>query len=324
MMKKDAVIAVLAGVFGLLMTALAPPGGAAAQPQPTLTLWPSGGPCDAAIQVTGSGFPVPASPLESLGLYLLRPGTVDLNMGILNAASVQADGSFSQGAPLWEHGCEAATLDSQAALPTGNLVIAVRSGQGPVAPGERIPSIIAVAQYAYTTITPRVPTEALTMSPSSGPCDGAVQVTGSGFEPGLEVLLKLGRPGSDDTLGTLGSAVVDPNGHFAVAFALGELGCQAAQLNMTVGNPQRPQIGIGAFRATYPIPPQGIPPVLASVSYVYTTANVSPAPRALPSTGSGPGERSASSRWPLLAASFAAAGLVLLAGWLYRGRRLRG
>jgi hypothetical protein len=261
-----------------LLAALAAPDRAAAQPQPTLVLSPASGPCDATVEVTGEGFPLPRGPLESSALYLVQPGTADVSMEILNPAFVDQDGTFRQWAPLWKRGCEAATLDNQAEQPNGRLLIAATSSfEGPgVSPGERIPNIIAVARYTYTTTTPHVPTEALTISPSSGPCDGAVQVMGSGFEPGLDVLLKLGKPGSDDTLGTLASVTADANGGFVVAFSLGELGCRAAELNATVGDPAHPQIGIGAFHATYPIPPQGIPPVLASVSYTYTTTPAPP------------------------------------------------
>jgi hypothetical protein len=261
--------------------------------------------------------------LDSLGLYLLQPGTVDVNMGILNAASVGRDGTFSQAAPLWERGCEAAALDSQADQPTGNLVIVARSGQGPVGPDQRISDIIATAQYVYATTTAHIPTETLAILPASGPCDGAVEVRGSGFEPGIQVLLKLGRPGSDDTLGTLASATAEGTGAFVVEFTLGDLGCRAAQLNMTFGDPGQPRIGIGVFRAAYPTPPQGIPPVLASVSYTYTTTTVSLAPRALPLTGNGPDERPTLPVWLPLAVAVAGVGFVLAGGILYRSRRLR-
>jgi hypothetical protein len=256
--------------------------------------------------------------MESLGLYLVQPGTADVNMGILNAASVGRDGTFSQAAPLWEHGCEAATLDSQTERPTGSLLIAARSGEAPVGPGERIADIIAVARYTYTTATPHVPTETLRISPTGGPCNGTVETRGSGFEPGLEVLLKLGRPGSDDTLGTVASATADGAGGFVVQFNLGDVGCQAAQLNITAGDPAQPHIRIGAFRAVYATPPQGIPPVLAGVAYTYTTTAVSPAPRAVPSSGNGPEERSTFPVWLTFGAGLAAAGLALMIASLYR------
>jgi hypothetical protein len=320
---------VLLGMAAALVVAaggaLAAAGGAAAQPQPTMVLSPSSGPCDAAIQVSGSGFPVPGGPMESLGLYLVQPGTADLNMGILNAAFVERDGTFSQWVGLQHGGCDAAALDNQSDQPTGNFFVAARSGEAPVAPGERIPDIIAVARYTYATTAPHVSTEALTISPSSGPCDGAVEVRGSGFEPGTDVLLKLGRPGSDDTLGTLASATADSAGGFVVQFTLGDLGCRAAELDMTFGDPARPQLGIGAYPATYPTPaPQGIPPVLAVVAYSYTSAGlpVTPSPRQLPVTGTGPVDRLISPAWPACIGVLAALGLAAVVASLC-ARRMR-
>ena len=79
-MKKHALMVILLGAIAFLMAALAPPRGAAGQPQPTMVISPSSGPCDAAIQVSGSGFPVPSAPFhDEVWLYLVQPGTADVN-----------------------------------------------------------------------------------------------------------------------------------------------------------------------------------------------------------------------------------------------------
>jgi hypothetical protein len=80
-----------AAVTGVL-TAL----GAATQPQPALTITPSCGPCDATVEVEANGFPLPSGPMESVGRYLLRPGTTDENIEILNVGTVGRDGAFSE------------------------------------------------------------------------------------------------------------------------------------------------------------------------------------------------------------------------------------
>jgi len=314
--SRHVLFGIAAAVAVSMGAALAPVGGAAAQPQPTLSISPSSGPCDATVEVTGGGFPVPRSPLESLGLYLLQPGTTDVNMEILNAASVQRDGSFSQSVPLSERGCEAAALDSQAEQPTGDLFIAAWSGETPVGPGERIPDIIAVARYAYTTTTPRVRTESLSVSPQSGPCDAMVDVRGEGFEPGTEVPLDLAKPNTDDVVGRLAVATADSDGKFSARVSLGDLGCDAAALDDRFDSPGSPkEIEIYAgFR-------HDVLFVAARARYTYTTTAVSPDLHALPVTGSGPGGRSMSPVWLPLAAVLAGVGLVLVVASLYRRRQ---
>lgn len=335
---------VLFGTVAVLLVAaggvLAPAGGAAAQPQPTLVLSPASGPCDAVVEVAGSGFPPPlASPLgptrDTLGLYLVRPGAADISMDILNAASNQPDGTFGQWLPLHNRGCEAAALDRQAQEPTGRLLIAVTFSNPPVQPGERIPDILAMAEYTYTTAAPRVPTEALSISPASGPCDGTVDITGSGFEPGMELLLKLAQPGSDGTLGTLASALPDANGRFVARFTLGELGCRAAQMDIITGDRAHPSLAVWAYRAVspstpvplagYPTPmPVAISSFLAGARYAYTTtqAGGSVSPQALPAAGTGPGGASRPVPWVPLIDAVAALGVILVAASLF-GRRVR-
>jgi hypothetical protein len=316
-----ALIFVAAGLW-----ALAPVDSAVAQPQPTMVVTPSSGPCDAPVEVTGSGFDRSRLPTEGPGpaLYLLRPGTDDVSMGILNPVWIDQDGTFSAWAPLWKHGCEAAALDSQAEQPTSHLFVALSADGPTVELGERIPNIIAVAQYAYTTTAPHVPTENLRISPTSGPCDATVEVRGSGFQPGQDIRLKLARAGSDETLGPLASAVADADGQFVATFTLGELGCHAAQMNIMFGDPARPQLGIAAYPAAYPTPvPPGIPPSLAVVAYTFTTTEVSgiPSPRSLPVTGSGPEPSWSPLWWFALPAVLATAGVIFAVASLHRRRQ---
>jgi len=320
-MKRHALMVILLGAFALLVAALAPPGGTAGQPQPTMVLSPSSGPCDATVEVTGAGFPA-SSLTESLGLYLLRPGTTDVNVGILNAAVVGQDGRFDEWVPLREHGCEEAALDARAQPPAGDLLIAARSGQTAVPPGDRIPNIIAVAQYTYTTTTPQ-PQPTMALSPASGPCDGTVEVTGRDFSASTAIHLDVGGGGGESTLGKLASLVTDSGGEFALDVSLGALGCEGAQWIEGLG-PGPKEFMIFAEREEPVMLPgqQGVPGFLTSTAYTYTTT-VSTAPQALPSTGSGPEQRSTRPMWLLWVAGLAGVGLVLVAGLLYGSRRLR-
>jgi len=314
-MKTHALMVILLGAIAFLVAALAPPGGTAAQPQPTMVLSPSSGPCDATVEANGTGFAV-----GNLGLYLLRPGTTDVNMGILNGAVVhpEGEGSFSQAVPLRDHGCEAATLDSQAEQPTGYLAIAAAPGGGAVQPGERIPNIIAVAQYAYTTTT-RQPQPTMTITPSSGPCDATVEVTGRDFPAGTAIHLDVGGGGGESTLGKLASLVTDPGGAFTLDVTLGTLGCQGAQWVEGLGAGPKQFVIFAEREEPVIVPGQA---GMAGAFYTYTTT-VPRAPQALPSTGSGPEERSTRPAWLVLAGALAGVGLALVAGSLYRSRRLR-
>ena len=316
-MKTHALMVILLGAIALLVAAPALSGGAAAQPQPTIVLSPSSGPCDATVQVSGSGFPAPRGPMESLGLYLLEPGTADVNMEILNSASVDRDGTFSQWVPLWTRGCEAATLDSQAEQPTGNLLVAARSGEAAVAPGERIPDIIVVAPYAYTTTTPHVPTETLQISPASGPCDAMVDVRGEGFDPGAEIPLDLARPNSDDVMGRLAVATADSDGKFSARVGLSDLGCNAATLDYrfgSLGSPREIEIYAG-YRPDVLF-------VAARASYTYTTIASGSAelPQSLPNTGHGSPHNTFQAHAAVWSAVLGALGLLALAISIYAAR----
>lgn len=322
-MKRHALIVILLGACALLVVGLAPPGGRAAQPQPTMVISPSSGPCDAAIQVGGSAFPVPTGPYPYVALYLLQPGSPDVDAGSLGSAHIDRDGSFSGWAGLRHGGCEAAALDSQAEQPSGHLVIAATLSQAALQPGERVPDITAVAQYAYTTTTPHVPTETLGISPASGPCDATVEVTGSGFEPGMAVVLKLASASGEFGLGPLASTTAGDDGGLNASFSFGELGCSTAELITEYG--AGGELVVGAFPAVYPTPtPPGPPDPLAAVRYTFTTTTptAAPLPRTLPATGSGPSGPTARVPWAPLIGGMAALCIILVAVFLRR-RRVR-
>ena len=100
---------VLLGMAAALVVAaggaLAAAGGAAAQPQPTMVLSPSSGPCDATVEVKGEGF----QPGEEVPLDLARPNSNDV-MGRLSVETADGNGEFSDRVSLGELGCEAAAL----------------------------------------------------------------------------------------------------------------------------------------------------------------------------------------------------------------------
>jgi hypothetical protein len=283
------------------------------KPQPTLVLSPSSGPCDASVEVTGTRF----VDQPSVRLYVVKPGTADVSVGSLNSGILTSGGSFTQVVSLHHGGCEAAVLDSQAGQPTGKLTIAASySFPSGAEAGEGIPNIVAVAQYAYTTAVAQ-PQPTMVLSPASGPCDATVEVTGSAFPASTGIYLFVGAPKSDGSLGKLASLVTDSAGGFATTVSLGSLGCRAAQLEGHY--PGQLSIGVDLENRTASGP--GIPPILTQTHYEYTTG--SPTAQALPSTGSGPEERSTSPLWFSLAAALAGMGLVLVAGSLYRSKRLR-
>jgi len=320
----EAALAVAAGGV------VAPAGPAAAQPQPTMVISPASGPCDATVDVTGNDFPA-SKGLESLGLYLLQPGSSDVNMAILNAAVVHPEGGggFTQSLPLREHGCEAAAMDAEAEQPAGYLAIVAAPGEAAVQPGERIANIVAVAHYAYTTTTPqRQPAMAIT--PSSGPCDGTVDITGRDLPASTAIHLDVAGGGGEATLGRLASLTTGASGAFALSLSLGTLGCEGARAVVPAEAPEGLRAGPQQFwiyaqrEEITPLPGQeGIPGFLARAAYTYTTTAPA-APQALPSTGSGPEDRSTPRAWLALAGALAGLPLLLVAGGLlYRNRTLR-
>lgn len=295
----------------LLLGAFASSDATGAQPPPTIELLPASGPCDATVEVRGSGFEPRKGLTGRLLTYLLEPGTTDVSMDSLSPASPDEDGAFAERVSLWEHGCEAAALDSQAEQPSGRLVIAVASWQPDVwtGEGERIPGIIAVARYAYTSTTPYVPTEVLTISPSSGPCDGVLEVTLAGFGPSTPVPMDIGRPHGDASMGTVATVMTDASGRFRGQIQLGDLGCEAASRDALFDAPTEPkEIRIWAGYE----PARRFVPARASYTYTTTEPGGGLVVDKLPAAGAGAGAPGAH-RLPLaVPLAFGGAGLLLL------------
>lgn len=313
-------VALMAAAAGAA-SAVLPAGQASAQPAPTIELLPASGPCDAPVEVRGRGFEPQGGP-ASLLLYLVQPGTADVNMDSLNPASPDADGAFSQRVAMRERGCEAVALDSEAERPSGYVVIAVASrvSDSPTGEGERIPNVIATAQYKYTTTAPHVPTEALSVVPPSGPCDATIEVRLSGFRPDWPVPIDVAGPYAH-SLGLIATVTTDANGEFAGQVTLGEVGCQAASLDQLRDSFVSPTGRLVIFAGLRP----DVMFVAARASYTYTTTESGgvPAPRTLPVTGEGPGGGSADSFLLSVAMVLGAGGLMLVAASLYAGRQLR-
>jgi len=284
-------------------TAVSPAGGAAAQPQSTMVIFPAIGRCDATVEVTGQDFPPNAAIDLGVG------GTDgELTMGsYLGSALSDGDGRLSQSMMLGFFGCGMAgvTIDQNRGDQLWVLAYVVEPG-----PYHPMPRTLARAGYTFTTTESTLPIAVLTLSPSSGPCDAAVQATGTLFEPGSDVTLLLARPAGEGSMGTLGEVRPDANGGFVITLNLGSLGCEAAAaLRLPLGEPNDFQVCGGAYQA------------LRCATYASTTTGVSPEPHALPSTGSGPGGRSMSPVWLALAAALAGLGLTLVAASLYQRRQ---
>ncbi len=282
------------------------------RPQPMLVLSPSSGPCDGTVEVTGTNFRYQ----PGLKLYVVKPGTESISMGMLGSGVRIRDGSFSQAVGLHNGGCEAAALDSQAGQPTGHLVIAGSfTFEADAEPGERIRNIVAVAEYTYST-TVAQPQPTMVLSPSSGPCDATLEVTGHDFTPNAAIVLYVGAPKSDGRLGTLATLATGPAGEFSVTAGLGVLGCRAAGLDAHYS-------GYLSIGADFPDPAANGENILTRTEYTYTTTTLSPAPQVLPSTGTGVEAGSGSAPWLLLAGILSGIGLLLVAASLHRGRRSR-
>jgi hypothetical protein len=290
----------------------------AVQPQPTLTLSPSSGPCDDPVEVTGSGFPVPSGPFPYVAFYLVEPGSADVNAGSVGSAHIERDGSFSQWVGLRHGGCDAAALDSRSEQPTGYLIIGATLSLTAVQVGVRIPDIMATAQYSYGTTTP--PRRVMTVSPASGPCDGTVQVTGTGFYPGEDATLGWAYPGSESSLGRLASVVADAGGRFASEVTLGETGCAAAQAFPGARDASPPRLRIDALPVGQLLQ---VGTHLAYAYYTFTTVEVGgmPIARSLPGAGTGPGEVSTHVPWTALAVVLGVLGLPSVTASLLRGRQ---
>jgi hypothetical protein len=286
------------------------------KPQPTMTITPSSGPCDGSVEITGTNF----FDQPGVRFYVLQPGTEDISMGLLNSGVRTQNGNFSQSVWLHEWSCEAAALDSQLEHPTGHLLIAASfTFKLDAKEGERISNIVAVAEYAYTT-TVAQPGPTLVLSPSSGPCDATVEITGHDFPPNTAIQLSVADPRGSGRFGELASLVTDPSGGFHTTVTLGAFGCSAASLVAQQPTHSGP---IPIWLIADLVPPPGPDEILTQITYISTTTTSPAMPRSLPSTGSGPTVRSTTPTWLPRAIALAGIGLTVVAGLLYRSRRLR-
>lgn len=316
-------LSTFAVALAVIVLALVPPGRASAQREPTMVISPASGPCDAPLEARGSEFPPPpGGPPQTLRLYLVQPGTADVNLGILNAASINPDGTFVARLGPGEPRCEAAALDSDLERPGGRLVIAASLNfeETGVGPGERIPDIVAVAEYAYTTTTVRVPTETLAISPPSGPCDATIEVELSGFDPDASVPIDIGRPHADGSLGTITSVTTDGRGDFTGEVALGDVGCEAASLDDLLDAPGEPK-QIHVWAGYQPTERFRFVPARALYTYTTTQRGAAATPRTLPGTGSGPIAEASPPPLPPMLMALAGMAVLTLAASLRMRRR---
>jgi len=167
--------------------------------------------------------------------------------------------------------------------------------------------------------------ESLVIVPSSGPCDGTVEVIGKGFPANTAIRLDLARPGSDTTMGKLGSTTTNAEGEFRVTVTFGTLGCEAAQLEGMWGYDPASRGLVIFVDLEERAPTQGIPPILGRVEYRYTTTGVTPegAPSGLPGTGSGSGWSGIGVKGLALSGALAAGGLLAVSVGLAARRRVR-
>jgi hypothetical protein len=126
------------------------------------------------------------------------------------------------------------------------------------------------------------PEPTMVISPPSGPCDGTVEVTGSGFEPGTTVGLNLARPHSEGAMAKLGSVTADPAGDFSLAVSLGAVGCEAAALDTRADGPGEPK-DLQIYASYEPTRPR----IAAWAVYTYSTTSPSSPPSTFPGAGSG-------------------------------------
>jgi hypothetical protein len=285
-----------------MVAALAPPPGrAAAQPQPTLVLSPSSGPCDATLQVTAQDFPANAA--IELGV-----GGTDgqLIAGHLGSVLSDADGRLSLSTLLGFLGCGMAGVTKERTGGDQLWLLGYVLEAGPYGPTARI---LARARYTFTTTESTLPIAVLTLSPSGGPCDATVEATGALFEPGSDVALQVARPDSEGFMGTLGRVRADANGGFTTTLTLGTLACEAAALHAAAGQPKQLQVCGAAYQAS------------RCATYAPTTtvpAGVAPA-SALPSAGHGGTSPRMDIRPPAMVAGLL--GVLLLLGGLLAARR---
>ena len=315
-MKTHALMVILLGAIALLVAALVPPGGATAQPQPTMVLSPSGGPCDGAVEVTGQDFP-PNTPI-ALGLTVhplgpaFDPATLTRLTGLASAVT-DGNGHFAATTTLGFLGCEAASLDGFG--PVSGQVWVVADLAQPLQ--GHAPGLLAEAPYFYTTRRVAEPGPMLTISPSTGECDATLQVTGQHVPSASQVVVYLGNPGSEGAIATLGAPATSSSGDFSAAVSLGPVGCDAAALDASGKAPGDPH----ELFICVDIPSTPFPPGLTCATYAYTTTVPAGAasPSALPSAGQG----GTSPRMDIRPLAMVAAllGVLLLVGGLVAARR---
>ncbi len=165
--------------------------------------------------------------------------------------------------------------------------IAILASCSPGGPPATAPDVTSTASedsppvVATRTPSPAVPTPtpsvAVTLAPTSGPCDATVQVTGEGLSPSIKtVRIGLARlAGSESPSHDLGGAEVDAEGRFQTHITFGATGCDVAG-GLPPGSPppaQPGQLGIVFYDATTG------PPFFALGGLTrYTTTTREPAP----------------------------------------------
>jgi hypothetical protein len=306
-MKKHALMVILLGAIALgAAGALAsPPGRAAAQPQPTLSLEPPSGPCDATVEVRGQDFP-PNTAIE------LGVGGTDgqLIVGHLGSVLSDAQGRLSLSALLGFLGCGMAGVTKDQTGGDQLWVLGYVLDRGPS--GSPTPRILARGRYTFTTTQSTLPVAILTLSASSGPCDATVEATGRLFEPGSDVTLQVARPDSEGFMGTLGQVRADANGGFVTTFTLGTLGCEAAALHAAPGEPNELQLCGTAYQASR----------CATYASTTTVPAEGPSPSALPQAGQG-GTSPRTDIRPLGVVAALLGVFLLTTGFLAARRKLR-
>jgi hypothetical protein len=305
MKKRTLTVFVVAlGAIASLIQVLAR-GEATAQPQPTLTITPLSGPCDATVELTGLDFP-PNTAIE------LGVGGTDgqLIVGHLGSVLSDADGHLSFSTLLGFLGCGMAGVTRERTAGDQLWLLGYVLEPGPS--GSPTARILTRARYRFTTTQSTLPIAVLTLSPSSGPCDATLEATGTLFEPGSDVTLQVARPHSEGYMGTLGQVRADANGGFVATLTLGTLGCEAAALDAWGSGPgelKELHVCGAAYQAS------------RCATYAYTTTAATPegTPVALPRTGQGRTSPGMDVR--PLAAVAALLGVALLTAGFLAGRR---
>lgn len=143
----------------------------------------------------------------------------------------------------------------------------------------------------------------LTLEPDAGPCHATVTATGTGFPPGAEVELALGRPDADTEVGTLALVIADGDRSFVVAFSFATLGCPLLAPRLF----QLDHFSVYADQANEP-----------DDLVIYTRAVYELTSQELPATGSGVGSDDSRSLLPLAFVAIAAGALLIIAANLRR------